>query len=108
MVVFPMIYNHKGYTEYLLLSDQYNLQIRIECKWQQTSGSVDENLPYVYLSNIEAMPEHGIMILIDGSGWKAGSIIWLKNAVANKKIHYCRIPAKKYKGVWTYRATHLG
>jgi hypothetical protein len=39
---FTTVYNHKGNTEFLLLSKKYKLKIRIECKWQQVSGSVDE------------------------------------------------------------------
>jgi hypothetical protein len=61
------------------------LEIRIECKWQQAAGSVDEKLPYLYLNTIEAMPENSIMILIDGAGWKTGAIQWLKDAVKQKK-----------------------
>ena len=84
-VPFTSIYNHKGKTEFLLISEKYNLKIRIECKWQQVSGSVDEKLPYLYLNSIEAMPEKEILILIDGKGWKPGSIQWLREAVLNKK-----------------------
>ena len=60
-------------------------EIRIECKWQQVSGSVDEKLPYLYLNTIEAMPEKEITIIIDGDGWKKGAIEWLKQAVTKKK-----------------------
>ncbi len=84
-VPFTTIYEHKGNTEFLLISQKYDLRIRIECKWQQVSGSVDEKLPYLYLNIIEAMPENSIMILIDGAGWKAGAIKWLKDAVKQKK-----------------------
>jgi len=84
-VPFTTIYEHKGNTEFLLISRKYNLQIRIECKWQQVSGSVDEKLPYLYLNTIEAMPDNSIMILIDGAGWKAGAIKWLKDAIKQKK-----------------------
>ncbi|GBD86799.1 hypothetical protein BMS3Abin03_00723 [bacterium BMS3Abin03] len=84
-VPFETIYKHKGNTEFLLLSKKYNLRIRIECKWQQVAGSVDEKLPYLYLNSIEAMPEKDIMILIDGDGWKKGAKEWLKTAVSNKK-----------------------
>jgi len=84
-VPFSTIYAHKGNTEFLLMSKKYDLRIRIECKWQQVSGSVDEKLPYLYLNTIEAMPEDTIMILIDGAGWKAGAIKWLKEAVQQKK-----------------------
>lgn len=83
-VPFETIYGHRGNTEFLLISDRYKLKIRIECKWQQSAGSVDEKLPYLYLNTIEAMPEKDIMILIDGDGFKAGAKTWLRNAVKDK------------------------
>lgn len=83
-VPFETIYGHGGNTEFLLISKKYNLRVRIECKWQQSAGSVDEKLPYLYLNTIEAMPENDIMILIDGDGFKAGAKTWLRNAVKDK------------------------
>ncbi len=71
---YDTIYNHKGKTEFLLLSEKYQLTTRIECKWQQSNGSVDEKLPYLYLNCIETMPEKDIIIVIDGDGWKKGAI----------------------------------
>lgn len=82
---FETIYKHKGTTEFLLLSEKFGLRIRIECKWQQVSGSVDEKLPYLYLNCIEAMPEDWIIIIIDGTGWKLGAIEWLKTAIKEKR-----------------------
>lgn len=84
-IPFTTVYEHHGNTEFLLVSEKYDLKIRIECKWQQVKGSVDEKLPYLYLNTIEAMPEKSIMILIDGAGWKSGAIKWLKDAVNMKK-----------------------
>lgn len=86
-VPFTTVYGHKGNTEFLLISKKYELHMRIECKWQQSAGSVDEKLPYLYLNAAEAMPENDILILIDGSGWKAGAINWLKDAVAKRKYN---------------------
>jgi ABC-type Fe3+-citrate transport system substrate-binding protein len=83
-VPFTTIYGHKGNTEFLLLSEKYKLKIRIECKWQQSPGSVDEKLPYLYLNTIESMPENNIIILIDGNGFKSGAKKWLKDAVSKK------------------------
>ena len=83
-VPFETIYGHRGNTEFLLISEKYDLRIRIECKWQQSAGSVDEKLPYLYLNTIEAMPEKDIMILIDGDGFKKGAKTWLRNAVKEK------------------------
>jgi len=83
-VPFTTIYGHGGNTEFLLLSEKYKLKIRIECKWQQSAGSVDEKLPYLYLNTIEAMPENNIIIIIDGDGFKTGAKTWLRNAVKEK------------------------
>lgn len=82
---FINIYDHAGNTEFLLKSKKYDCEIRIECKWQQSNGSVDEKFPYLYLNCIEAMPEKEIVIIIDGGGAKPGSVTWLKNAVKEKK-----------------------
>ena len=94
-VPFETIYQHHGSTEFLLKSKEFNLEIRIECKWQQVSGSVDEKLPYLYLNTIETMPEKHIVILIDGDGWKPGAIPWLKEAVSKKKYTTQNMPDKK-------------
>ncbi|MDQ7822456.1 MAG: 4-diphosphocytidyl-2C-methyl-D-erythritol kinase [Candidatus Eremiobacteraeota bacterium] len=84
-VRYTSVYGHQGTTEFLLISDKHQKKIRIECKWQQVSGSVDEKLPYLYLNCIEAMPEDHIIIIIDGGGWKQGAVEWLRNAVREKK-----------------------
>ena len=78
-VPYKTIYGHDGRTEFLLLSEKHNLRIRIECKWQEQSGSADEKLPYLYLNAIEKFPERDVIILIAGPGFKKGSIPWLKH-----------------------------
>ncbi len=83
-VPFKNIYGHDGYTEFLVKSERYEIEIRIECKWQQSAGSVDEKFPYLYLNCIEAMPENEILIIVDGGGAKEGAVRWLKNASHNK------------------------
>lgn len=83
-VPYETIYKHAGNTEFLLLSQKYGIKVRIECKWQQASGSVDEKFPYVYLNCIEAMPEQDIIIIAEGGGAKPGALEWLRNAAKNK------------------------
>lgn len=85
-VPFTTIYGHQGNTEFLIKSEKYKLEIRVECKWQQSSGSVDEKYPYTYLNCIEAMPERDIIIIVDGGGAKQGAVDWLRNAAAGKKF----------------------
>ncbi len=52
----------------------------IECKWQQSGGSVDEKLPYLNL-NIQACYPSPAVVLIDGEGMKKGAINWLTRQV---------------------------
>jgi hypothetical protein len=84
-VPYETIYGHKGNTEFLLKSKEYNREIRIECKWQQSPGSVDEKFPYLYLNCIESMPEDDIIVIVDGNGYKEGALNWLKSAISTKK-----------------------
>lgn len=96
-VPYTTIYGHPGYTEFLVKSQQYSLNTRIECKWQQTSGSVDEKFPYLYLNCIEAMPENEIIIIAGGGGMKEGAIPWLKRAVSEKLYTTASTPQKEIK-----------
>ena len=84
-VPYQTLYGHSGNTEFLIRSAKYKLEVRVECKWQQSTGSVDEKFPYLYLNCIECMPERDIIILIDGGGAKAGSIQWLREACDTKR-----------------------
>lgn len=84
-VPYETIYGHRGNTEFLLLSERYKLEVRIECKWQQSAGSVDEKFPYLYLNCVEKMPEKEIIIVVDGGGAKPGAVQWLKNVCENAR-----------------------
>ncbi len=97
-VPYTTLYGSAGTTEFLLVAQdahtakefplsqpQGNLVCRIECKWQQSAGSVDEKFPYLYLSCVEAMPEKNIIILHGGGKFRTGAVAWLKNAVNEKR-----------------------
>jgi hypothetical protein len=80
------IYGMKGRSEFLVKSKTYDLDLRIECKWQQVSGSVDEKFPYLYMNVIEQIEEPFVIIICDGLGARAGSIQWLRDAVSEFKF----------------------
>ncbi len=82
-VPYEGLYKHASATEFVLMSKNYNLNTRIECKWQQVSGSVDEKLPYLFLNCSEKMLEPHVIILLDGGGAKAGAIEWLRESCLN-------------------------
>ena len=56
----------------------------IECKWQQSKGSVDEKFPYLVL-NIQNAP-YKTIILLDGEGYKLKAKEWLKSKVSSNLI----------------------
>lgn len=86
-VPYTTIYGSRGYTEFLLISGRLNLEVRIECKWQQVPGSVDEKFPYLYINCVRAMPEQNVIIVIGGVGARQGAIDWLD-------LH-CRLTTRK-------------
>jgi hypothetical protein len=49
----------------------------IECKWQESPGSVDEKFPYLNL-NIQYSYPAPTIIVIGGEGMREGAIGWLK------------------------------
>jgi hypothetical protein len=63
--------------------------IRIECRWQQVSGSVDEKFPYLFMNALKAMPENEIWTVIDGGGARQAAIDWFRrecSQVSSKQI----------------------
>lgn len=77
----PGIYETDIFVDcYLIDAEKYPKGLIIECKWQQSHGSVDEKLPYVNL-NIEHCYPCPAVVLIDGGGMKPGAIAWLEKQV---------------------------
>lgn len=88
-VPYTSIYGSRSKSEFVYQDKRRH--IRIECRWQQVPGSVDEKLPYLFLNALNAMPEPEIWICCDGSGARRSAIRWLqREALAasreNKKI----------------------
>lgn len=82
-VPYEGLYKHASNTEFLVVSRAHNIETRIECKWQQSSGSVDEKFPYLFLNCTEKMTEPQIIVLLDGGGAKQGAIDWFKRSCEN-------------------------
>lgn len=52
----------------------------IECKWQESGGSVDEKFPYLNLNIQDSYPAPTIVV-IGGEGMREGAIQWLRQQV---------------------------
>ena len=56
----------------------------IQCKWQASSGSVEEKFPFEVLS-IEKNP-YATLIVLDGGGYSDGAEKWLAAQAGNGKL----------------------
>jgi len=78
VVVGTTIYESKRKCDFLVINrDKFPDALIIECKWQQSAGSVDEKYPFL-LFNIMKMGVPSV-VLLDGGGYKPSAMAWLKS-----------------------------
>ncbi len=72
------IYETKRKCDLLVLNqEKFPEGLIIECKWQQSKGSVDEKYPFTVFNILKiGVPT---IILLDGSGYKRQAMEWLKS-----------------------------
>jgi len=79
------IYNNSWKVDFLLHDERMKKSLVIECKWQQSSGTVDEKYPYL-VRNIKEKSPYPCLVLLDGDGYKPAAKEWLKSEVDKKLI----------------------
>lgn len=73
--------------EFVLQIKNYG-PIRIECRFQKVSGSVDEKIPYL-IGNCYSFPEKDVILVLEGTGMREAARNFAKNAaraIAHKNI----------------------
>lgn len=101
-VPFTTIYAQSGKTEFVIYDNTaisssgntYCRTVRVEAKWQQAAGSVDEKYPYMLLNGIYQYPEKEIIFVVDGGGYKPGARRWLQDQIDNDWLQYKEIQHK--------------
>jgi len=87
----PTIYETPRKCDFLIINrESFPDDLIIECKWQQAAGSVDEKYPLLLFNILKT----GIptIVLLDGEGYRAAALKWLKD-----QVH----PKGALIGVWT-------
>jgi|OM-RGC.v1.021132199 hypothetical protein len=80
---YKSIYNNpRCFSEYRIFKD--DLYFRLECKWQQGSGSVSEKIPYFYMNFIENNFPEPMCVFVHGGDAIIPAVTWLKEAWKNK------------------------
>lgn len=80
---YKTIYKQKGRSTFYVIDMTKNIRMRIEIKIQNTSGSVDEKFPYLYL-NAATSHDADVLIILDGGGYKYSAKQWLENKIEEK------------------------
>jgi hypothetical protein len=65
---------------YVIGSPAMSSGLIIECKWQESPGSVDEKFPYLNM-NIQYYYPAPTIVVLGGQGMREGASNWLKNRV---------------------------
>lgn len=81
-VPYQSIYGCRSYSEFVYRHFSKRIEVRIECRWQECAGSVDEKMPYLLLNARYAMPEPEVWLVIDGGGARSHALEWIRNAAA--------------------------
>lgn len=78
------IYKTKRNVDFLVLNkERFPKSLIIECKWQQSTGSVDEKYPYLIWNIIKT--DIPTIVLLDGGGYKPGAKEWMKSVVNTER-----------------------
>lgn len=86
-VPYTSIYGGNSRGEFVLSMDG-KPDVRIECRYQNSKGSVDEKLPFLF-ETAWAFEESVVVLIVEGNGYKKGAKPWLKNkcdSVLHKQI----------------------
>ena len=81
------IYSKVRRIDFLLFHPRkYPNGLVIQCKWQASSGSVEEKYPYEVLSI--AQGEYDTIIVLDGGGYSQGAEQWLRGQAGRNRLRH--------------------
>lgn len=75
---YDSIYGHPAHMEFLLVIRGFARDILVQAKQQNSAGSVDEKLPYIYANALKNLPERATLLVYSGDGWKEGGLHWIR------------------------------
>ena len=79
------IYGTKRVVDFIVfIPNRFPEGLIIECKWQESPGSVDEKYPYLLYNILKTgVPS---IVLLDGGGYKEKAGEWLKSQVNSQRL----------------------
>lgn len=84
---YKSIYGNSSTSDFMVFNIRTNRKTRIEVKWQQTSGSVEQKFPYFYINATTAMPkDEDVIYILSGEGHSYGAKKWFKKAAEQNSL----------------------
>ncbi len=82
---YTTLYGGSGRSDFVLIAPELQENVWIETKRMRVSGSLDEKLPHMFLNALAAIPGKHVIILMDGDGWRAGGVAWIRAAQQDRR-----------------------
>lgn len=79
------IYGTGIQADFVVYRESTKQPLIIECKWQQSGGTADEKLPFL-VANVRERYPYPTCVVIDGPGFRAGAVAWLKQQKDSKLV----------------------
>ena len=81
------IYGKRRRVDFLLFNPHRHPNgLVIQCKWQKTSGSVEEKFPFEVQSITQG--EFETVIILDGGGYSTGAEQWLRSQAGRNRLRH--------------------
>lgn len=79
-------YGQTSKTEFVM---HYNgKDTRIEAKWQEVAGSVDEKYIFMFYNAVFHYPEKDVIFVVDGNGYRPGARKWIEDSIKENRFNY--------------------
>lgn len=105
-VPYTSIYGACSTSEFVLRWNDHS--VRIECRVQETSGSVDEKFPYLFQNARDRMPEPEVHLLLYGDGARVQAVEWLKRQCRQVDTKVIRVFTFSEWRAWIKATTKKG
>jgi hypothetical protein len=89
-VPYTSIYGSESRSEFVYRQHSAAISVRIECRSQQSGGSVDEKFPFLF-ANACKVKENAVWIVLNGDGARKNAVEWLKSSALRHEEKTIRV-----------------
>lgn len=80
------IYGSTICADYVVKLPRYPTGLVIESRWQASRGTVEKQLPFIYLNILAGGYIHPVVIVVAGGGHSNGALTWIRSKVDGQRL----------------------